>query len=432
MKCEVEVLTPTQRRLRVEVPVDRVGKAFARIYRQVGRQAKVRGFRPGKIPQHVLRGLYGTEIQSQALSELIEEALAGAMQDQGLEPVAEPRLETGELNEAQPFAFTAVIEVKPEIELKNYRAIPLERVRADVSDEDVERALKALQDRHAQLEAVEGRDRVEDGDYVLIDFSGSVDGKPFPGSTAENYAVDIGAGQALPEFERGLVGMTRGVPGNITVNFPGDANLEHAAGTSADFEVTVQDIRNKILPPLDDDFARDYGECDSLEELRERLRAELQSEIETFQNGPLKDQIIERLVEEHSFEVSPSMVDRELSYLMRRARSQRESSGSEAPEPTADEMREELTPQARHRVKMMLLIEKIAAAEGITASDQEVDGRIEAMARASGERAASVREQYGQAWARETMRSQLVSEKTLDFLLEEAAITVVDPPETAC
>ena len=331
----------------MEVPVDRVGKAFARIYRQVGRQAKVRGFRPGKIPQHVLRGLYGTEIQSQALSELVEEALAGAMQDQGLEPVAEPRLETGELNEAQPFAFTAVIEVKPEIGLKNYRAIPLERVRADVSDEDVERALKALQDRNAQLEAVEGRDRVEDGDYVLIEFSGSVDGKPFPGSTAENYAVDIGAGQALPEFEQGLVGMTRGVPGNITVNSPGDANREHAAGTSADFEVTVKDIRHKILPPLDDEFARDYGECDSLEELRERLRVELQNEIETFQNGPLKDQIVERLAEEHTFDVSPSMVDRELSYLMRRAKSQRESSGSEAPEPTTDEMREELTPQAR-------------------------------------------------------------------------------------
>ena len=432
MKCEVEVLTPTQRRLRVEVPVDRVGKAFARIYRQVGRQAKVRGFRSGKIPQHVLRGLYGTEIQAQALSELVEEALAGVMQDQGLEPVSEPRLETGELNEAQPFAFTAVIEVKPEFDLKNYRAVPVERVRADVSDEDVERALKALQDRNAQLEAVEGRDRVEDGDHVLIDFSGSVEGKPFPGNTAENYAVDIGAGQALPEFERGLVGMTLGVPGSITVNFPGEVREAQVAGKSADFEVTVRDIRSKVLPRLDDEFARDYGECDSLEELREKVRAELQSEIETYQNGPLKDQIIERLVEDHTFEVAPSMVDRELSYLMRRAQSRKEPSGSEAPEPTTEELRDELTPQAQRRVKMMLLLEKIAAAEGIAASDEEVDRRIEAMARASGEHAASVREQYGQAWARETMRSQLVSEKTLDFLLEEADVRVVDPPETAC
>lgn len=416
----------------MEIPADRVDKAFARMYRQFGRQAKVRGFRSGKVPQHVLRGLYGTEIQARVLSELVEESLAGAVADEGLEPVSEPRLEAGDLSEAQPFAFTAVVEVKPEIELKNYRAVPVERIRADVGDEEVERALKALQDRNAQLEPVEGRDEVAEGDHVLVDFAGSVEGEPFPGSTAENYAVDVGAGQALPEFEQGLVGMKRGVAGNIAVNIPAEANDERLAGKTADFQVTVQDIRHKILPALDDEFARDYGECDSLEELREKLRAELQSEIETLQNGPLKDQIMEHLVEEHSFEVAPSMVDRELSYLMRRARSQREMSGAEAPEPTTEELREELTPRAERRVKMMLLVEKIAAAEGITASDEEVDGRIEALARASGGQAASVREQYGQDWARETMRSQLVSEKTLDFLLAQADVTVVDPPESGC
>ena len=416
----------------MEIPADRVDKAFARMYRQFGRQAKVRGFRSGKVPQHVLRGLYGTEIQARVLSELVEESLAGAVADEGLEPVSEPRLEAGDLNETQPFAFTAVIEVKPEIELKNYRAVPVERVRADVGDDEVERALKALQDRNAQLEPVEGRDKVAEGDYVLVDFSGSVEGEPFPGSTAENYAVEIGAGQALPEFEQGLVGMKRGVAGNIAVDIPAEANDERMAGKTADFQVTVQDIRHKILPPLDDEFARDYGECDSLEELREKLRAELQSEIETLQNGPLKDQIMERLIEAHSFEVAPSMVDRELSYLMRRARSQRELSGAEAPEPTTEELREELTPRAERRVKMMLLVEKIAAAEGITASEEEVDARVEALARASGAQAASVREQYGQDWARETMRSQLVSEKTLDFLLEHADVTVVDRPESGC
>lgn len=428
MKCEVDVLTATQRRLRVEVPAERVDKAFAGIYRQLSRQAKVRGFRSGKVPQSVLRGLYGTEVQAQALSELVEESLAGAVKDQGLEPVSEPRLETGDLNEAQPFAFTAVVEVKPEFELGNYRGIPLERVRADIGDDEVDRALRALQDRNAQLEAVEGRDAVEDGDHVLMDFSGSVDGEAFPGSAAENYAVDVGAGRSLPEFERGLVGMRTGVPGSIAVPFPAEGSDERLAGKTADFQVTVRDIRRKILPPLDDEFARDYGECDSLEELRGKLRESLQAEVEAFQDGPLKDRLMERLLEEHDFEAAPSMVDRELSFLMRRARSQRESSGADTPEPTADELREELTPAAQRRVRMMLLLERIAAAEGITASDDEVAGRVEAMARASGEQAASVREQYGQAWARETMRSQLVSEKTLDFLLEEADVTLVDSP----
>ncbi len=429
MKCEVEVLTPTQRRLRVEIPVDRVGEAFARIYRQVGRQAKVRGFRSGKIPQHMLRGLYGTEVHAQALSELVEESLTVAVQEEGLEPVAEPRLETGELDEAQPFAFTAVIEVKPEIELRNYRAVPVERVRAGVGDEDIERALKQLQERNAQLEPVEGRERVEDGDYVFIDFSGAVDGQPFPGSKAENYPVDIGGGKAMPEFERGLIGLEREVPRTIDVTFPAELQDDRLAGKTADFEVTVKDIRNKILPPLDDEFARDYGECDSLEELRKRVRSELMKEIEAFQDRQLKDEIVGRLMEEHAFEVAPSMVDRELSYLLRRGVGSPETSEPDAQEPTTDELREELKPQAERRVKMMLLIERIAAAEGIIASDEEVEDRLEVLAQASGGQAAEVRRQYGQDWARSTLRAQLVSEKTLDFLLKEAEITMVDPPE---
>ncbi len=412
----------------MEVPAERVDKAFARTYRQYGRQARVRGFRSGKVPPQVLRGLYGTEIQARVLSDLVQESLAGAVEDQGLEPVSEPRLETGDLTEARPFAFTAVFEVKPAIELKTYRAIPVERVRVEVGDEDVERALKSLQDRNAQLEAVEGRDVVEDGDHVLMDFAGSVAGEPLPGSATENHAVDIGAGQALPEFERGLVGMRRGVPGNITVHFPPDGNDKRVAGKTVDFRVTVRDMRNKTLPPLDDEFARDYGGCDSLEELRGKVRAELRNEIETVQDGSLKERILDRLLDAHPFEVAPSMVERELSYLLRLAGNERGSPETETPSPTTEELREELRPQAERRVRMMLLVERIAAAEGITASDEEVGARIEAMVRASGGQAAAVRERYGQDDARETMRTRLVSEKTLAFLLEQADVAVVDPP----
>lgn len=429
MKCEVDVLTPTQRRLRVEVPAERVDQAFARIYGEIGRRAKVRGFRSGKIPRSILHGLYGAEVQTQALSELVEESLAGAVREQGLEPVSEPRLEVGDLKQEQPFSFTAVVDVKPDIELKEYRAIPLERVRAEVGDEEVDRALAELRERSAQLEPVEDRVRVEEGDYVLVDFSGSVDGKPFPGSAAEGYPVDVGAGKALPEFERGLVGMERDATGTLVVNLPANVRDEGTAGKQAEFEVTVRDIRRKLLPPLDDEFARDYGECDSLPELREKLRSDLQREVDAFQDRRLKERIVERLMEEHDFEAAPSMVDRELSYLVESARRRRDPSEADAPEPTTDELREELMPQARRHVKMRLLLEKLAAAEGITASDEEVERRVETLARAGGEQASSVRKQYREDWAREVLRSQLASEKTLDFLLREADVTMVDPPE---
>lgn len=429
MKCEVDVLTPTQRRLRVEVPADRVDRAFARVYREVGRRAKVRGFRSGRIPRGVLHGLYGAEIQTQALSEIVGESLADAVRDRGLELVSEPRLDVGELKQEQPFAFTVVVDVKPDIELGNYRAIPLERVRAEVGDEEVDRALAELRERSAQLEPVEDRVRVEEGDYVLVDFSATVDGEPFPGSTAEGYPVDIGAGQSLPEFEQGLVGMEREAPRTLVVNLPASVQDARMAGKQAEFEVTVRDIRRKVLPPLDDEFARDYGECDSLPELREKLRSDLQREVDAFQDRRLQDRIVDRLVEEHDFEAPPSMVDLELSYLVERAKARRDPSGADAPAPTADELREELTPQARSQVKARLLLEKIAAAEGIAASDEEVDRRVEALARASGEQAGPVRERYRQDRARAVLRSQIASGKTLDFLLREADVTVVEPPE---
>ncbi|MDE0028916.1 MAG: trigger factor [Deltaproteobacteria bacterium] len=429
MKCDIEVLTPTQRKLRVEVPADRVAKTFSRIYREFGRRAKVRGFRAGKVPQQVLRGLYGADIQAQALSEIVEASLGEAVKEQGLDPVAEPRLDAGDLSEAQPFTFSAVMEVRPDIELGNYRGIALNRPRVDVDDEQVERTLEAFRERHAQLEPVEEREQVEDGDYVFIDFAGTVDGEAFPGGSAENFAVDIGAGKALPEFERGLVGMKKGVPGTLVVDFPADSADSGLAGRKAEFTVTVRDIRRKDLPPLDDDFAQDYGECESLEELRDKVRAQLQDEVERFQNTRLQDEIVEHLLDAHSVDTPPSMVERELSYLVRRAATEREPAGTDAPAPTTEELREELTPAAERRVRASLLIDEIASAEGITVSEEEVDGRIDAVARAGGERAASVREHYRQDWARATLQSQMVADKTLDFLLEQAAVTVVEPSD---
>lgn len=429
MKCDIEVLTPTQKKLRVEVPADQVAKTFSRIYREFGRRAKVRGFRAGKIPQHVLRGLYGADIQAQALSEIVEASLGEAVKQHGIEPVSEPRLDAGELSEAQPFTFCAVMDVRPDIELGNYRGIALNRPRVDVDDDQVDQTLDAFREHQAQLEPVEEREQVEDGDYVFIDFAGTVDGETFPGSSAENYAVDIGAGQSLPEFERGLVGMKKGVPGNLVVELPADSPEPRGAGRKAEFTVTVRDIRRKDLPPLDDDFARDYGECESLGELREKVRSQLQDEVARFQNTRLQDEIVEQLLETHAVDTPPSMVERELSYLVRRAATERESAGADTPAPTTEELREKWTPGAQRRVRASLLIDEIASAEGISVSAEEVEGRVDAMARASGGQAAAVRERYRQERARATLRSQMVTEKTLDFLLEQAEVTVMEPPE---
>lgn len=426
MKVDIEALNATERKLRIEVPADHVAQTFSRVYSRLGRQARVKGFRPGKIPRQVLKGLYGNEIQGQVLSELVENVLGGILEEKGLAVVSRPQLETAELKEGEPFSFTAFLEVKPEIELKDYRGVEVQRVKLEVTDEQVETALSQLQDRHAQLEPVEGRDLVTEGDFIFVDYTGTVEGKPFPGSKAENFAVEVGSGRSMVEFERGCVGLRRDVPGEFSVTLPDNYPADEFAGKVAEFRVVVKDIRRKHRPEIDDEFARDVSDCAGLAELKDTIRTELARELDELQSRQLKDQILKSLVDRHSFEVGRSLVEREVRYLAERETAAADPARGE--NRTREELREQLEPEARRRVKAMLLIEKISAAENIEAPEEEVNHRIERMVRSAGERAQTVREFYRREDAREELRSQIVSEKTLEFLLEHAKISEARAP----
>lgn len=424
MKVELDVVSQTERKLTVEVPADLVSKEFARVYRQLGARAKIKGFRPGKVPRHVLEGLYGTEVHAQALSELVERSLVQALQENDLDVIGQPRVETGELKEGEAFSFSAAVEVKPDIELKDYKGIAVDRVRIEVQDEQVEASLERLRDRHAQLEPVEGRDIVAQGDFVLIDFTGTVEGEPLPGGEGESFGVAVGEGRTIPEFEQALVGLQRDREAVVDVRMPEDFNDTALAGKQAKFRVRVNEIKRKVLPDLDDEFAKDYGDCGSLEELREKVRAELRKELDALQARQLKDQIVQRLVEENDLVVSPSLVERELSHML--SRSGADASTSETS--TTEERKNELRPEAERRVKMVLLLEKIASLERMDASAEELRQRVDLIARAAGDQGARVREYYAREEASEALKRQIVSEKTVDFLLQHATVREVEPP----
>jgi len=428
MKVEVDAVTETERKLNVELPAHVVKEEFARMYRQLGLRAKVRGFRPGKIPRHVLEGLYGTEVQAQALSELVEQSLLTALQQHELHVVGQPRVETGELKDGEAFSFSAVVEVKPNIELKDYRGIDVERVRLEVQEEQVDANLGRLQDRHAQLEPVESRDIVARGDFVFIDFTGTIDGEPFPGGRAEKFALEVGAGKTIPEFENALIGLQKEHEAAVNVHMPDDFGDPAVAGKDAVFRVMIQDIKRKILPQLDDEFAKDYGDCSSLEELREKIRAELKKELDSLQARQLKDQIVQRMVDQYDFVVSPSLVEKELAYMVSRAQAQGGAEASNSDAPTTEDLKNELRPEAVRRVKAMLLVEKVAQQENIDVSADEVNQRIDLIVRAGGEQGAAVRDYYNREDARRELGHQIVSEKTLAFLLQHATIRDVEPP----
>lgn len=405
--------------------MEAVNQEFFRTYEGLGRRVKIRGFRPGKAPRSVLEGLYGDEVRGQVRSRLVEQSLSEIIKEKGLSVVSHPEVEADPLEEGRTFTFSAVVEVKPDIEVKNYLGLEAEKVKLKVEDEQVEEALRRLQHSHAHLEPVEGRDTVERGDFVVVDFTGFIGGKPFSGGEARNYPAEIGSGGALPQFEAALVGLKKDGEHTISVAYPEDYLNRELAGKVVEFFVTVRDIKKKILPPLDDEFAKDHGECGSLEELRQKIRARLEDELKEIQTRGLKEQLLARLIEVHPFQVPAAMVEHQLRYLVERqqARLADESSGRA---PDLERLRKELEPQAERQVRATLLIEKITHLEKISVSDDELRERIERMARSAGEKGPTVRRVYAREEARGDLRSQMVFERTVDVLFEHAKVTEKD------
>lgn len=432
MKIDVNELSPVQRKIRVEVPAETVANEFSRAYQDLARRVRVKGFRTGKAPRSVLQGVYGDEVKGQLRSRLVEDSLGEVIKERGLQLVSRPEIEADDLVDGRVFSFSAVFEVKPDISVKEYIGVEVEKIRLSVTEEQVAEALRRLQESQARLEPVENRNVVQPGDFVVLDFVGSIAGDTFIGGKGENYVLEVGAGQALPQFEDAVAGLKQGEQTTVQVPYPENYPNRELAGKTADFKLVVREIKQKVLPSLDDEFAKDHGECASLDELKTAIRARLEGELKHIQEEELKEQILNRLVDAHPFTPPPAMVERQTRYLMERSQSQTSSKAPSQSEagPTMEETRKTMEARATRQVQATLLIEKVSQLENIEVSDKELQERIEHLARAAGERGKTVRDVYSRPDAREELRAQIISDHTLAFLLERAAVKEVDPPVT--
>ena len=423
MKIDVDELSPVQRKIRVELPPETVTHEFSRAYQDLARRVRIKGFRTGKAPRSVLQGMYGDEIRGQVRSQLVEDSLGEVLKERGLQIVSRPEIEANELEEGRGFSFSAVFEIKPEIEVNDYAGVEVEKVKVAVTDAQVEAALERLRESYARLEPIAGRDVVQQGDFVTLDFEGSIAGKPFAGGKGENYLLEVGGGQTLPQFENAIAGLKVGERQAVQVIYPENYSNHELAGKVVDFSVVVHDIKGKVLPALDDEFAKDHGQCGSLEELKAVIRTRLENELKQIQDEELKEQIINRLLERHAFTPPPAMVERQTRYLMERYQNRPAS----PQEPSLEEARKTLEPRALRQVQATLMVEKIARLENIEVSEKEVQERIENQVRAAGEKGKTVHEFYSRADARDDLRAQMIFDRTLGFLLERAKIKEVEP-----
>ena len=414
---------PIGRHVEVRVAQERVRHAFDRAYRDLARSARVKGFREGRVPRPILERMYGAAVAEQIEQTLIRETLGAAIEQTELEPVAAPEVDSRPPRPGEDFNYVARVEVRPEIELPELEGLPARRPPARLSDEDVARELEALRVRSAPLvEEPEGT-RAETGHILSVDFVGRVDAEVFEGGTGRDVELEIGSGRFVPGFEEQLVGVEAGADQQVTIVFPDDYTNESLAGKQAIFDVHVAEIKRRQLATLDDEFAKDVGEFSSLEELRERIRSDLQANLDTHARSALHRSLLDALLARTDFQVPHGLVERQLDRRLERAAQQLQGSlEGDAMRNELARLRREWRGAAEAEVKDQLLVDAVARSRKIEVSDDEIAPRVERMAQEQGVDVESLRRALGEGVPEAVAAGNLRDEKALGLLAALARI----------
>lgn len=414
------------RTITIEVDARRVERALGDAYRDLSRRARVQGFRPGKAPRAVLERVYGATVLDEVTRQLVNETLPEAFERTGLTPVTEPTIDAGRPLAGETYRFTARIEIKPEVVLPDLEGLPAKRTPVAIEESEVDRVLEDLRQRQAPLVEEPLGTAAATGHVLTVDFSGRIDGVLFDGGSGEDVEIEIGSERFIPGFEQQLVGAHTGQRVDVIVTFPTDYANAEVAGKEAVFEVQVHALRRRQPALLDDEFARDLGEFDSLEALRARVRTDLVAARERESRALLERTLLDALLERTRFDVPPGLVERRLQQRLARAHRELEHSmPHETLHAQLDHWTEAWRPDAERDVRVSLLLETVAKTRVITVDDAEVDARLDEMARQQGVDPAQLRRLYRERDAIGLVRSQLVDERALASLVRDAKIEEV-------
>jgi trigger factor len=421
MKTVIEDISAVRKKIAVEIAPEAVALEIDKAIAEMAKKAKVPGFRLGKVPREIVARRFKDEIMSEVTQRIVSESYLTALQEHKLNPVDAP--EIGDVStpaRGSSLSFTAVVEVRPRIDLGVYDGIEIKEAPVAVSDEEVGQAIEQLREMAAQLEVVEGRP-LEKSDTAIVDFEGFMDDKPIPNAKAADHVLPLGSDSLIPGFEEQLVGMNLGETRKIKVTFPADYSNKELAGKGADFTVVLKEIKKKVLPELNDEFAKDMGNNASVEELRTQIKKDLEYRKKNELAASQREELLAKLTAAHSFELPPGMVDRELRSMARAYATRLVRRGVDVASFNFAEFSAENKPLAEKRVKGTLLLDVIAEKEDIATADQEVNSAVATMARSSGQTEDSIRKYYEEhEGGLEELRFSLTREKTLSLLHSRA------------
>jgi len=426
VKVTVEVKEDCVRVLDVEVPADEVNAEIEKLFEETGRMAQVPGFRPGRVPRKVLEKRFGKRVREQAIDSAVAQSYEDALKSEGLPAIADPDIQDTKFEKDEPLRYRAVIEVSPRVvELGEYKGLALERRVPEVADRDVEQVLENTRQAHAVYVPRDAKPAA-DGDLLVIDYEGTIEGKPFQGGTGESVTLVLGQRGYFQEFNEALRGLVPESESDVKVTFPEDHDRKDLGGKEALFHVKVKEVKERVLPALDDEFAKEAGNCDTLEEFQKRIRQQIEETQRNRAEGDLKWQALRAITDASSFELPKSAVERIAEDLY--MNKVRQLSAAGVPEKDIgereEELRKECAADAELELKIACVEQEIAKREGLIVADEEIEQEKTEL-KETGVKAETVDEYFSAPDLRERYRIRMLRRKALDLAIEAARIKEV-------
>ena len=429
MKFNMEKIEKNKVAMEITVDAAKFSEGVERAYQKLAKSVTVPGFRKGKAPKSMVIAKIGKEyLHEEALDLILPEVYYDVLQESGIEPIDRPRIDVKSMEEGQDLVLSLEVEVKPEVNLGQYKQLEIEKVNNEVTESDLEKELENLRLRHAQLIPLEEGDVVSKGDLAQIDFEGFVDGEAFPGGTGTDYPLELGSGAFIPGFEEQLMGKNVGDNVDVNVTFPEDYHVAELAGKPALFKVLIKSAKKKRIAELDDEFAKDVSEFETLEELKNDLMNKLKKAAEKKAEQELRKSVIDKVTENAQVEIPQIMVEQRIDTMLENVGQRLQMQGLSLQDylkytnMTTEQLREQYRPEAERSVKVDLVLEAIAKAEKIEASDEDLDKQIQRMAEQYHQDVESMRNVLNAQGSLEMLKESLALEKTVDYLIEQAKI----------
>ncbi len=425
MSLQVEKLEKNMAKLTIEVGAEELEKAIEKAYQKQKKQISIPGFRKGKVPRQMVEKMYGKEVfYEDAANELIPDAYDKALSECEEDIVSSPKIEVTQIEAGKPFVFTATVALKPEVKLGKYKGLKIDKIDTEVTEEEVDAEINRERENNARNITVEDRP-VKDGDMTTLDFEGFVDGVPFEGGKGENYPLTIGSGAFIPGFEEQLVGAEIGKEVEVNVTFPEDYQAEDLKGKAAVFKCTVKEIKEKELPELDDEFASEVSEFETLAEYREDVKKNLAEKKEKDAKNAREDAAIKAAVEVAEMEIPDAMLETQQRQMVDEFAQRITMQGLSMEQyfqftgTNYQKMVEQVKPQALERIKSRLVLEEIAAAEKIEATEEDYEKELETMAEVYQMEVSKVKELMGEREKKNIMQD-LAVRKAAEFVAKNA------------